>query len=192
MMKVVVWMEWKYGEGSGDAFVALLVYVDGIVIAGAYLQLLHRIQSLLQKHFKLKELGTLRYFLGFELLRDAGCLGVKLVESPMVHSLKLSADEREPLPNPQEYCRLIGRLLYLTNSRPDIVHTVHLLSQFVYSPRLPPMTALKHLLAYIKQSSGLGLLFPVHYSVQLSIFVDSDYGSCPDTRHCTSGFCIFL
>ncbi|KAE8705531.1 hypothetical protein F3Y22_tig00110422pilonHSYRG00020 [Hibiscus syriacus] len=95
------------------------------------------------------------------------CLGVKHVDSLMVHSLKLSADEGEPLLDPQEYHQLIGQLLYLTNIMLDIAHTVHFLIQFIYSPRLPYMTALKHLLAYIKQSSGLGFLFPVHSSVHL-------------------------
>ncbi|KAE8735054.1 hypothetical protein F3Y22_tig00000477pilonHSYRG00205 [Hibiscus syriacus] len=127
-----------------------------------------------------------------QLLEDVGCLGVKPVDSPMVHSLKLSANEGEPFPDPQEYSRLIGRLLYLTNTMPDIVHTVYFLSQLVYSPRLPHMTSLKHLLAYIKQSSGLGLLFTVHSSVQLSVFVDSYYGSSPDTQRSTSRFCVFL
>ncbi|KAE8686564.1 hypothetical protein F3Y22_tig00111059pilonHSYRG00292 [Hibiscus syriacus] len=79
----------------------------------------------------------------------------KPAESPMLLSSKLSANEGELLPDSQEYRRLIGRLLYLTNTRPYIVHTIHLLSQFVSSPRLPHMIALKHLLAYIKSSPGL-------------------------------------
>ncbi|KAE8733468.1 hypothetical protein F3Y22_tig00001120pilonHSYRG00022 [Hibiscus syriacus] len=199
-----------FTRGCGNKFIALLVYVDDIVLVGEDLQALHNIQSLLQQHFKLKELGPLRYFLSFEiarnssgiilsqrkyalqLLEDTGCLGIKPTESPMPFSLKLSANEGTLLSDPQEYRRLIGRLLYLTNTRPDIVHTVHLLSQFVSSPRLPHMTALKHLLTYIKSSPGLGLLFPVRSTNHLSIFVDSYYNSCPDTRRSTTGFCAFF
>ncbi|KAE8695687.1 hypothetical protein F3Y22_tig00110694pilonHSYRG00275 [Hibiscus syriacus] len=197
-------------ERFGNRFIVLLVYVDDIVLARKYLQALHEIQSLLQKHFKLKELGPLFYFLVFEittnsydivisqrkyalkLLEDTGCLGAKPVESPMLISSKLSANEGVLLSDSQEYRRLIGYLMYLTNTRPGIVHTMHLLSQFVSSPRLPHMTTLKHLLAYIRSSHGIGLFFTVQSTKHLSIFVDSDYSSCPDTRCSTTGFCVFF
>ncbi|KAE8669836.1 PI206-like protein [Hibiscus syriacus] len=129
-----------FTRGCGNGFIALLVYVDDIVLAGEDLQALHEIPSPLQKHFKLKELGPLRYFMGFEiarsnygiilsqrkyalqLLEDTSCLGAKPAELPMPFSSKLSANERELLSDYQEYRQLIGRLLYLTNTRPDIVH----------------------------------------------------------------------
>ncbi|KAE8697363.1 hypothetical protein F3Y22_tig00110621pilonHSYRG00137 [Hibiscus syriacus] len=167
-------------KGSGDEFVALLVYVDDIVFAGKNLKLLSDVQDFLQQHFKLKS------------LEDAGCLGVKPAESPMIHSLKLSANECVLLDDRQEYRRLVGRLLYLTNTRHDIVHTVHLLSQFVASPRLLHMVALNHLLANIKQSPRLGLLFSENSDMQLSAFVDSEYGLCADSRCSTTSFCTFF
>ncbi|KAE8732031.1 hypothetical protein F3Y22_tig00002237pilonHSYRG00018 [Hibiscus syriacus] len=144
-----------FTKGSGDDFIALLVYVDDIVIAGKNEQLLAMVQAFLQQHFKLK------------LLEDTGCLGKKPVDWPMIPSLKLSASEGKLLPDPHEYRRLIGRLLYLTNTRPDIVHSVHLLSQFVSTPRMPHLQALKNVLAYIKQTPGLGLFFPADSTLHL-------------------------
>ncbi|KAE8734185.1 hypothetical protein F3Y22_tig00000778pilonHSYRG00303 [Hibiscus syriacus] len=139
------------------------------------------------RHFKLKVLGHLRYFLGFEiargnsgtslsqrkyaleLLTDTGCLGKKPVECPMVSIVKLNATDGQLVLNPQLYRRLVGLLLYLTHIRPDIAHMVHVISQFVSSPRVPHMQALQHLLAYIKQS--LVLVFSFHKNLTCSYVV---------------------
>ncbi|GMI68517.1 cysteine-rich RLK (RECEPTOR-like protein kinase) 8 [Hibiscus trionum] len=197
-------------KGTGDDLVALLVYVDDIIIAGKDLSALALIHEFLQQHFKLKDLGPLRYFLGFvvarnasgislsqrhyalQILEDKGSLGKKPAELPIVSPHKLSAHEGELLPDPQIYRRLVGRLLYLTHTRPDITYTVHLLSQFVSSPRLPHLNAVYHLLSYIKATPGMGLFFSASCTMQLSAFVDSDYSSCPDTRRSTTGFCTYL
>ncbi|GMJ09050.1 cysteine-rich RLK (RECEPTOR-like protein kinase) 8 [Hibiscus trionum] len=200
----------RFVKGSGDNMVALLVYVDDIVLAGKCLDNLAAVKTFLQQHFKLKDLGNLRYFLGFEiarnssgislsqrryalqLLEDTGSLAKKPAKLPMVPSHKLSATEGDLLPDPQIYRRLIGRLLYLTHNRPDIAYNVHHLSQFVASPRCPHLMVVHHLLAYVKQTPALGLFFSSASNMQLSGFVDADYGACPDTRRSVTGFCIFL
>ncbi|GMJ03599.1 cysteine-rich RLK (RECEPTOR-like protein kinase) 8 [Hibiscus trionum] len=187
-------------KGSGDDMVVLLVYVDDIILASKQLPLLAEVHSSLQQHFKLKDLGQLRYFLGFEvaqnstgislsqrhyalkLLEDTGSLAKKPAPTPMTPSLKLSATDGELLEDAQLYRRLIGRLLYLTHTRPDITYTVHLLSQFVSAPRQPHLLAAHHLLSYIKQTHGLGLFFSSTSSTQLTSFVDVNYSSCSDTR----------
>ncbi|GMJ13708.1 hypothetical protein HRI_005040000 [Hibiscus trionum] len=199
-----------FTKGTGDDFIALLVYVDDVVLAGKNLLLLEAVQDFLQSHFKLKLLGPLKYFLGFEiamndtgislsqrhytlqLLEDTGCLGKKPAETPIIASHKLSVHEGDLLTDPQIYRRLVGRLLYLTHTRPDITFAVHLLSQFVSSPRQPHLQAVYHLLSYIKNSPGQGLFFSKNNNLQLRAFVDADYGSCPDTRRSTTGYCTYL
>ncbi|GMJ02586.1 hypothetical protein HRI_003927800 [Hibiscus trionum] len=196
--------------GSGDKFVALLVYVDDIILAGKDLSLLAEVQNFLQQNFKLKVLGPLKYFLGFEvarntlgislsqrhyalqLLEDTDSLGKKPSNLPINPSHKLSSTTGDLLPDPQIYRRLIGRLLYLTHTRPDITYTVHLLSQYVSSPRTSHLDAAYHLLSYIKKDPGLGLFFLVNNNLQLSAFVDADYRACPDTRRSTTGFCTYI
>ncbi|GMI83719.1 hypothetical protein HRI_002041200 [Hibiscus trionum] len=199
-----------FTKGTGDDFIALLVYVDDVVLAGKNLHLLEAVQDFLQSHFKLKLLGPLKYFLGFEiarndngislsqrhytlqLLEDIGCLGKKPADTPIIASHKLSVHEGELLYDPQIYRRLVGRLLYLTHTRPDITFAVHLLSQFVSSPRQPHLQVVHHLLSYLKKSPGQGLFFSKHNNLQLRAFVDANYGSCPDTRRSTTGYCTYL
>ncbi|GMI79751.1 cysteine-rich RLK (RECEPTOR-like protein kinase) 8 [Hibiscus trionum] len=197
-------------KGLGDNLVALLVYVNDIVLAGKNLHLLTQVQDFLQEHFKLKVMGDLKYFLGFEiarnskgislsqrhyalqLLEDTGSLAKKPSASPLAVHHKLSKDDGAMLEDSSAYRRLVGRLLYLTHTRPDITHDVHLLTQFVSSPRKPHLDVVHHLLSYIKGSHGLGLFFLKDSNLQLRGFVDSDYASCPDTRRSITGHCTFL
>ncbi|XP_006606839.1 uncharacterized mitochondrial protein AtMg00240-like [Glycine max] len=107
-------------------------------------------------------------------------------------NLKLNLHDGDLLPNPSMYKRLIGRLLYLTISRPDITFAVNRLSQYMKAPRVPHLHVVYHLLQYIKFAPGQGLFFPAQNSLNLTAFVDADWANCVDTRRSTSGFCVFM
>nr|GFA69286.1 cysteine-rich RLK (receptor-like protein kinase) 8 [Tanacetum cinerariifolium] len=86
----------------------------------------------------------------------------------------------------------IGQLIYLTVTRPDICYRVQLLSQFIQSPTSVHMQAVKHLLRYLLNSPGQGILLAHDSAVQLKACCDSDLASCPMTRRSTTGYCILL
>ncbi|XP_062119137.1 uncharacterized mitochondrial protein AtMg00810-like [Humulus lupulus] len=199
-----------FTRGADDSYIALLVYVDDIIITGPNLSILHALQSSLHQQFKLKALGPLKYFLGFELARstagiflsqrkytlelleDTGFLGSKPTKTPMDPKVKLHDETTQPLDNPSAFRQLIGRLLYLTHSRPNITFAVNSLSQHMATPRTNHLQAVHHLLRYLKGNPGQGLLFSSLSSLQLRGFSDSDSASCPITRRSVTGFCIFI
>ncbi|GKU90667.1 hypothetical protein SLEP1_g4634 [Rubroshorea leprosula] len=199
-----------FSLSRGASCVYVLVYVDDMVITGSSPQLINQVKEFLFSQFRLKDLGPLKYFLGIEvasspqglylsqrkytieLLNDAGLLGSRTVDTPMEQNLKLLPSDGSPLIDGSMYHRLIGRLIYLTITRPDISFTVNTLSQFLQSPQKCHLDAAHRLLRYLKKTPGQGILLSSKGSLQLTAFCDSDWASCLTTRRSTTGYCIFL
>ncbi|XP_006582764.1 uncharacterized mitochondrial protein AtMg00810-like [Glycine max] len=131
-----------------------------------------------------------KYYL--EILSEFGLTGCKLANSPANASIRLNSDEGDLLEDVTSFRRLIGRLLYLTNIRPDIVFVVQQVSQFVSKPRTPYLQLALRILRYLKGALGLGLFYPVDNDLKIQAFFDSDWATCPVSRKSVTGYCVFL
>nr|KYP45329.1 Retrovirus-related Pol polyprotein from transposon TNT 1-94 [Cajanus cajan] len=197
-------------KSTHDSFTVLLVYVDDVVLAGNSLHEFTSIKSALHKAFGIKDLGILKFFLGLEvahsargislcqsqycldLLSDCEVLGCKPVNTPLEPGIHLYQDEGPAYLDIPGYRRLIGRLLYLTTTRPDICFATQQLSQFLANPRIQHYKAAQRVLRYLKGCPGKAIFFSRSSSLQLMDFSDADWGGCPDTRRSVSGYCFFL
>ena len=122
------------------------MYVDEMVIAGNNDVAIQELKQHLNNHFHMNNLGQLRYFLGLkiarseegifisqrkyvlDLLQEAGMRTCNSLKFPRTPNLKLMSDTSKYMENPKQYRRLIGQLIYLTTTKPDINYSVQLLS----------------------------------------------------------------
>jgi hypothetical protein len=125
-------------------------------------------------------------------LHDTGLLGAKPAKTPLDNSVKLHQDDTPPYEDIAGYRRLVGKLLYLTTTRPDIAFVTQQLSQFLSSPTQTHYDTACRVVRYLKGSPGRGLLFRRDAQLQLLGFTDADWAGCLDSRRSTSGYCFFL
>jgi hypothetical protein len=188
-----------FTKSQNGSFTALLVYVDDIILTGNSLSSIESVKNFLHATFKIKDLGDLKYFLGLEvsrshkgihlcqrkyalyILSETGLLAAKQCYTPIVRDSKLLYDSSAPPHDPTAYRRIIGKLLYLTNTRPGISFAVQKLSQFMQHPTIHHYEAAMRILRYIKSAPPQGLFFPSESSLQLKAFSDSDWASCLTT-----------
>ena len=132
-----------------DIEIRVLIYVDDLFICGNNSHMLKRCKDYLGKCFAMTDLGKLKYFLGIEVLRgpegiflcqrkyaldivtETGNLGCTPAHTPLEQNHQLAKAEGPTLADPTKYMRLVGRLIYLMNTRPELCYSVHILSQFM-------------------------------------------------------------
>lgn len=109
-----------------------------------------------------------------DILQNSVLLGACPDPLPMEQNLALTPIDGALLEGPTKYRRLVGRLIYLTVTRPYIIYFVHTLSQFMHEPRKPHWDAAMRILRYIKGTPDQGLLFSTDNNLDLRAFCDSD------------------
>ncbi|KAK1408451.1 hypothetical protein QVD17_40235 [Tagetes erecta] len=188
----------------------IIVYVDDIIITGPNSTLVETFINSLANRFSLKDLGTLSYFLGVEviphtdglflsqgkyildLLNRANMSDSKPVTTPMSTSEPPTKLDGTPLPSPTDYRAFVGALQYLSLTRPDVAFTVNKLSQFMHSPTNIHWSALKRLLRYLHGTMHHGLLIRRHSPLNLHAFTDADWAGDKLTYRSTTGYIVYL
>ncbi|KAL0362396.1 UNVERIFIED_CONTAM: Retrovirus-related Pol polyprotein from transposon RE2 [Sesamum calycinum] len=174
-------------EGYTIAQPGQMFYVDDILLTGTSEGSLNEVKQYLDKLFTIKDLGSAKYFLGLELARSTHGLHVTqhkylqdilrdasmLTSTPFPSSMHLNNEEGALLHSPDRYRPLVGRLLYLGFTRPDLSFPVQQLSQFMQHPRTSHWDAALHVLSYLKGTCTLGLFFPSQSSLHLSAYSDA-------------------
>ncbi|CAL0329743.1 unnamed protein product [Lupinus luteus] len=200
-----------YVKIVGFNFTAILVYVDDLILCGNNMDEINQVKHLLNSRFSIKDLGVLKYFLGMEiarssagiliyqrkyaldLLQEAGMLAAKPSSTPMEYSVKLiHSKSGDLLSDFSTYRRLIGKLVYLTHSRPDLSFAVGNLSQFLSAPTNKHLEAALRVLRYLKKTAGMGIFLPSSCDFKIKGYTDSDWGACLDTRRSVSGYCFYI
>ncbi|GJR32177.1 copia protein [Tanacetum coccineum] len=127
-----------------------------------------------------------------EILKKFGMDSCDPVDTPMVDRLKLDED---PLGIPVDQTRfrsMVGSLMYLTASRPDLVFAVCMCARYQASPTKKHLEALKRVFRYLRGTINWGLWYPKDTAMALTAYADADHAGCQDTRRSTSGSAQFL
>jgi len=162
------------------------------------------------KRFEMSMMGELKFFLGFQvkqlkegtficqtkytqdMLKKFGMEGAKPIHTPMPSNGHLDLDEEGGAVDMKVYRSMIGSLLYLCASRPDIMLSVCMCARFQANPKECHLVAVKRILRYLVHTPNLGLWYPKGSKFNLLGYSDADYAGCKVDRKSTSGTCQFL
>ena len=186
------------------------VYVDDIIFGSTNDNLCKRFAELMQSKFEMSMMGELKFFLGLQVSQRSNgifiCQSKYLKEllkkyhmedsasarTPSSTAIKLGASDKSIKVDVTSYRGMIGSLLYLTASRPDIMYATCLCARFQADPRDVHLIAVKRIFRYLKGTPNLGIWYPKDSGFNLVGYTDSDYAGSVVDRKSTSGSCQFL
>ncbi|GJY78601.1 putative ribonuclease H-like domain-containing protein [Tanacetum coccineum] len=186
------------------------VYVDDIIFGSTKSSMVKDFEDLMQKEFKMSSMGELTFFLGLQVKQTTAGIflsqdkyvkdilnkfdfrTIKPASTPIEAHKSLGKDEEGEEVDVHLYRSMIGCLMYLTASRPDIMFAVCLCARFQVTPKVSHMHAVKRIFRYLKHQPKLGLWYPKESPFHLEAFSDSDYAGDNHDRRSTSGGCQYL
>ncbi|GJS28841.1 putative ribonuclease H-like domain-containing protein [Tanacetum coccineum] len=191
-------------KNKGDILL-LQVYVDDIFFSSTKKSLCTKFEKMMHKKFQMSSMGELIFFLGLqvkhkedkifisqdkyvtEILKKFGFSDVKTANTPMETHKPLLKDADGEDVDEHLYRSMIGSLMYLTSSRPDIMFAVCACARFQVNPKSSRLHAMKRIFRYLNDQPKLGLWYPKESPFELVAYTDSDYAGASLDRKSTTG-----
>ncbi|GKA27116.1 putative ribonuclease H-like domain-containing protein [Tanacetum coccineum] len=185
------------------------VYVDDIIFVSTKKELCNAFEKLMHEKFQMSSMGELTFFLGLqvqqkkdgifisqdkyvEILKKFGFTEVKTASTLMETQKPLLKDKDGEEVDVHMYMSMIGSLMYLTSSRPNIMFAVCAYARYQVSPKVSHLYAVKRIFRYLKGQPKLGLWYPKDFPFDLVAYTNSDYAGASLDRKSTTGGCQFL
>ncbi|GJV25195.1 retrovirus-related pol polyprotein from transposon TNT 1-94 [Tanacetum coccineum] len=195
---------------TGKHLLLVQIYVDDIIFASTNPKACKLFAFEMNSTFKMSMMGQMSFFLGLqvsqnprgifinqskyaqEILKKFGFDSCTPIDTPMAERPNLDEDKGGKLIDPTRFRGMVGSLMYLSASRPDIVFAVCMCARYQAKPTEMHLTAIKRIFRYLKGTIHMGLWYPKDSGFELKAFADADYAGCHDTRRSTSGSAQFL
>ncbi|GKC89380.1 retrovirus-related pol polyprotein from transposon TNT 1-94 [Tanacetum coccineum] len=195
---------------TGKHILLVQIYVDDIIFASTDPKACDIFSNEMSSKFQMSMMGQMSFFLGLqvsqnpggifinqskfalEILKKFGMDSCDPVDTPMVDRLKLDEDPLGILVDQTQFRSMVGSLMYLTASRPDLVFVVCMCARYQASPTKKHLEALKRVFRYLRGTINWGLWYPKDTAMALTAYADADHAGCQDTRRSTSGSAQFL
>ncbi|GJX74096.1 retrovirus-related pol polyprotein from transposon TNT 1-94 [Tanacetum coccineum] len=188
-----------------DDILVVQVYVDDIIFGSTHPRYTQLFSDLMKSRFEMSMMGEMTFFLGLqvnqsprgifinqsnyvlEILKKYGMEACDPVGTPMEIKDKLDLDQNGSPVDATKYRSMIGALMYLTSSRPDIVHATCLCARYQAKPTEKHLKEVKRIFRYLWGTVNTGLWYTKDSGIELTGFSDADYAGCKDTFKSTSG-----
>ncbi|GKD11989.1 retrovirus-related pol polyprotein from transposon TNT 1-94, partial [Tanacetum coccineum] len=195
---------------QGKDILLVQIYVDDIIFASTTSELCDQFSKIMCSKFKMSMMGKISFFLGLQILQSPrgifinwskyaleslkkyGMESSDPVDTPMVEKSKLDEDKKGKAVDPSHYHGMIGTLLYLIASRPDLQFSICMCARYQAWPIEKHLHAVKRIFRYLKGTVNRGLWYLKDSSIAQTAFVDAGHAGCQDTRRSTSGSMHFL
>jgi len=194
----------------GKNLFVLQIYVDDIIFGSTNQEFCEEFVKMMANEFEMSMIGELSYFLGLQIkqlkngtfvsqgkyikdiVKKFGMDDAKAISTPMGTNGSLESDTSGYMMDQKLYQSMIGCLLYVAASRPDVMFSVCMCARFQASPRESHLKATKRILRYMKHTQNVGLWYPKGAKFELIGYFDTDYAGCKVERRSTSGTCQLL
>ncbi|GJX80468.1 retrovirus-related pol polyprotein from transposon TNT 1-94 [Tanacetum coccineum] len=189
-----------FTKKKSSNLIIVQIYVDDIIFGSTCQDMCDEFAKIMHDEFEMSMMGELNFFLGLqikqmdnkEMLKKFGLEDSKPMKTPMFSDTKLTKDEECELVDSTKYRGMIGSILYLTASGPDIMFSVCLCARFQEAPKTSHLEAVKRIFRYIKGTTHLGLWYPKETGIETVVYVDSDHAGDYVDRKSASGICTFV